>query len=237
MTDRPPETKGSAMSHSENGKTMRSGVLTDLSRHKHSLLLGSLVLLLLLSPMIDDEGSGGVLLAGLFTLVLVAGTVVAGRHRRDLLVVLGLSVPWLYLTWLHPVWSGSLLDELAGILLAACTLYIAALTLRSVVAAEKVTHDIISGAIAVYLLMGIAWAVIFLLIEGFSPGSFALGGPEQGTIWDQLLYFSFTTLTTLGYGDIAPLVPVARLWTVLEAIFGTLFLAVLVSRLVGMYKS
>lgn len=224
------------MSRADLSAPERHGPFAALGRHKHSLLLGTLVVLLLVSPMIDDEGAGGVLLSGLFTLVVVVGTLVVSRVRRDLIVILILSVSWLYLTWLHPLWSGSLLNELSSVVLAACTLYMAAALLLGVVAAGKVTHDVISGAVAVYLLMGVAWAAIYIAIEGASPGSFALGQSDQGTIWEQLLYFSFTTLTTLGYGDIAPLTPVARIWTVFEAIFGTLFLAILISRLVGLYK-
>ena len=79
--------------------------------------------------------------------------------------------------------------------------------------------------------------MVFVLIEGLQPGSFALGDAERGTIWSQLLYFSFTTLTTLGYGDISPLSPVARIWAVFEAICGTFFLAILISRLVSLYKA
>ncbi len=113
----------------------------------------------------------------------------------------------------------------------------AVVVLRSVVKAETVTRDVISGAVAVYVLLGVAWAVIYVLIEGLVPGSFAVEEVGKGTIWDQLLYFSFATLTTLGYGDISPLSPVARIWAVFEAICGTFFLAVLVSRLVGLYRS
>ena len=207
-----------------------------LHRHKHSLLLAMLTVLLLVSPAVDDEGPGGILLSGLFTLVLLGGALVVGGSRRDLTVVLVLTAPWLYLTWLHPAWSGSTLDGIASVLLAACILYIAGVLLLGVVMAERVTHDVLSGAVAVYLLIGIAWAVIYVLIEGLNPGSFALTDPSHGTIWDQLLYFSFATLTTLGYGDIAAQTPVARMWTVAEAIFGTLFLAILISRLVGLYK-
>lgn len=207
-----------------------------LHRHKHSLLLAVLVALMLASPAIDDDGPGGFLLSGLFTLVLIGGALVVGRARRDLVVVLALALPWLYLTWLHPVWSGSALDEVTGVLLAAAILYIATVLLIGIVTAEKVTHDVISGAVAVYLLIGVAWAVIYVIIEGLNPGSFAVGDRSHGTVWDQLLYFSFATLTTLGYGDIAALTPVARMWSVAEAIFGTLFLAVLISRLVGLYQ-
>ena len=208
-----------------------------LGRHKHSLLLGALVLLLIISPLIEDAGTEGIVLSVLFTLVLIVGTLVVSRVIRDLLVVLVLSATWLYLTWLHPVWSGSLLDEVSGLVLAVCTLYMAAVLLFSVIRAERVTHDVIGGAIAVYFLMGIAWAVIFVLIEGVEPGSFSLAEAGKGTIWDQLLYFSFATLTTLGYGDVSPLSAVARVWEVLEAVCGTLFLAVLISRLVGLYKA
>ena len=208
-----------------------------LARYKRSALLAVLVVLLLASPVIDDEGAGGVLLSALFTLVLIVGALAIGRVRRDVLVVGALSLPWLYLTWLHPVWSGSVLDEVSAVILVACTLYLAGVLLASVVRAKTVTGDVLSGAIAVYFLIGIAWAVIYALIEGLNPGSFAIADASRGTIWDQLLYFSFTTLTTLGYGDIAPLTPVARIWTVFEAICGTLFLAVLVSRLVGLYKA
>ena len=151
-------------------------------------------------------------------------------------IVLGLALPWLYLTWLHPVWSGSALDNVASILLAACTLYLAGVLLLKVVTAERVSHDEISGAIAVYLLLGIAWAVIYVVIESLSPGAFHLGSAAQGTIWEQMLYFSLITLTTLGYGDIAPLTPAGRIWAALEAVTGTLYLAVLISRLVGLYK-
>lgn len=206
-----------------------------LGRHKHSLLLATLVLLLLVSPTLEGSDAGGLVLSGLFSLLLLVGAFAVGRAYRDLAVVLLLSVPWVYLTWLHPVWSGNVFDELAGALLAACTLYISAVLLFSIVMAERVNHDVISGAIAVYLLMGIAWSVVFVLIEGLAPGSFSLGEADRGTVWGQLLYFSFATITTLGYGDVAPLSPVARIWAILEAVCGSMYLAVLISRLVGLY--
>ena len=205
--------------------------------HKHGLFLVTLVTLLLVSPLVDDDRSGGIVLSVLFSVALIVGAVVVSRIQRDRYVILALSAPWLYLTWLHPAWSGSTVDEIAGALLAACTFYMAVVLLRNVVTARVVTGDVICGAIAVYLLMGVAWAVIYVLLEGLSPGSFGLGDSSRGTVWDQLLYFSFATLTTLGYGDISPLSPLARIWAVFEAVCGTLFLAVLIARLVGVYKS
>ncbi|MCG8543804.1 MAG: potassium channel family protein [Alphaproteobacteria bacterium] len=210
--------------------------MSRLLENRYTALLGTLVVLLLVSPLIDDEGAGGVLLSALFTLVLVACAVVIGRGRRQLVVLLAFAVPWVYLTWLHPAWSDDPLDVFASILLAIGTVYVAVVLLVEVVKAETVNRDVIAGAIAVYLLVGIAWAVAYALIEGLTPGAFNLGAAEQGTIWNKLLYFSFTTLTTLGFGDISPASPVARIWTVFEAVCGTFFLAVLISRLVGLYK-
>ena len=217
----------------------RQGLLSlkSFGRHKHSLLLATLVTLLLASPLLESEGPSGLVLEGLFSLLMILGTLVVGRKRRDLAVILTLSLAWIYLTWLHPVWSGGLLDDLAAGLLALAILYMAAILLISVLSAETVTHDVISGAIAVYRLLGIGWSVVYALIEGISPGSFGLDRTGGGSIWEQLLYFSFTTLTTLGYGDIAPLTPLARIWTVFEAICGTFFLAILISRLVSLYRS
>lgn len=225
------------MTHLESHRSSRSSLLPAFGSYRQSLLLGTLILLLLVSPLIEDGGSGGLALSGLFSLVVVVGTLAIGRRRRDLLITLVLSVAWLYLTWLHPVWSGSLADELASVILASCIVYMAAVLLVGVVRTEQVTHDVISGAIAVYLLVGIAWAVVYALVEGLNPGSFRLGPAGQGTIWEQLLYFSFTTLSTLGFGDITPVSPIARMWTVFEAIFGTLYLAILVARLVSLFRA
>lgn len=204
--------------------------------NKHTGLLATLVLLLLISPIIDNESSSTFLLPALFTLVLISCTMVVRRTRRQVFVVLSLTTPWIYLTWLHPRWSAFPVDDIANIFLAACTLYVAIVLLLGIVSSEKVSRDVIFGAIAVYLLIGICWTIIFALIEAYQPGSFNLEATEKEMVWNKLLYFSFSTITTLGYGDITPITSLARTWAVFEAMFGTFFLAVLISRLVAMYK-
>jgi hypothetical protein len=98
---------------------------------------------------------------------------------------------------------------------------------------KKVTVDTIQGGSSVYLLMGIFWAFVYHILIIADPGaiSFSSSGEELSSI----LYFSFTTLTTLGYGDITPVSWVARNLTTLEAVIGQLFLAIFVARLVGLY--
>ena len=90
------------------------------------------------------------------------------------------------------------------------------------------------------MLLGLAWVSIYQLVEVFYPGSFVGGsidGADRNLIVSELLYFSFVTLTTLGYGDINPVTPVARSVAVLEAVAGVLSLAIIVSRLVSAWKT
>jgi len=106
-----------------------------------------------------------------------------------------------------------------------------------------VTPAKISGALSVYLLLGYFWSIVFTILETLQPGSFnlALGGAEaagsRAEIFKQLLYYSYITLSTLGYGDITPLSAGARSLAALEALTGQIYLAVLVARLVGLQIS
>jgi voltage-gated potassium channel Kch len=120
----------------------------------------------------------------------------------------------------------------------------AVVILLSITKNNKVTTDTIYGAICVYLLIGIIWLELFSIVEMIEPGSFLSGGENVVKLtgefhsrpgFNNLLYFSFVTLTTLGYGDIAPATPLAKALSSLEAVVGQLFIAVLIARLVGMH--
>jgi Ion channel len=86
--------------------------------------------------------------------------------------------------------------------------------------------------VAVYLLLGLLWGVWYEIIELLQPGSFAVASQKAQAGLPQLAYFSFTTLTTLGFGDIVPLSPLARSLVILEALVGQLFPVILIARLV-----
>jgi len=107
------------------------------------------------------------------------------------------------------------------------------------VLAEKINRSNgILGAVCVYLLLGVLWSLLYGLIETAIPGSFnGVTLDHEGSHFNDLLYFSFVTLTTLGYGDISPAKDVARVFVYLEAIVGQFYLAVLVAGLVGSYLS
>ncbi|GMG83695.1 hypothetical protein LNKW23_29080 [Paralimibaculum aggregatum] len=94
--------------------------------------------------------------------------------------------------------------------------------------------DALFGAVFCYFLMGLTWALFFQRVELWAPGSFAIGDTEPTLA--EFTYFSLVTLTTLGYGDIAPLSPVARVAAGLEAAFGTLYVAIFIGRVVGRFS-
>ena len=98
------------------------------------------------------------------------------------------------------------------------------------------TPDVLYGAISVYLMIGLTWSVAYLLLENLYPGSFyidAAHNPDGYLNLSDLLYYSYVTLTTLGYGDITLVTSQARSLAFLEAVCGVLYVAVLVARLVG----
>jgi hypothetical protein len=112
--------------------------------------------------------------------------------------------------------------------------------LRAVARAERVTHDTIYGALSVYLLMAIAWAAAYSLLVTIHPGAIVMDAarhPNHGMDWSDCAFYSFVTLTSQGNGDIVAMTAQARSLSILEAVSGTMYVAVLVARLVGLYSS
>ena len=91
--------------------------------------------------------------------------------------------------------------------------------------------DTLLGAIFGYLLLAMAWAMLFIQIERWRPGSFSV--PEGSDVWSSMLYYSIVTLTTLGYGDVLPISDLARMAAGFEAVIGVLYIAVMVGTIVG----
>jgi len=110
--------------------------------------------------------------------------------------------------------------------------------LRQVAIGNDMSANRIIGAICVYLMLGVMWSVAYLVLEYSQPGSFAGVNEAAATPWDQdWLYFSFVTITTLGYGDMLPVSTTARSLALSEAVVGQFYIAVLVAGLVSAYIS
>ncbi len=111
-------------------------------------------------------------------------------------------------------------------------------TMRQVAVGTEINPNRIVGAICVYLLLGVIWSIFYLVIEFFEPGSFRGLTEAASPAWNpDWIYFSFVTITTLGYGDITPLTQTARSFAFAEAVVGQFYIAVLVAGLVSAYIS
>ena len=200
------------------------------------LLVSLVAVLFVIYPFVPLNRPGRVLVSLALTVVLVAGGFSLGDRRRLRAVVIALAAVAVASRWLSHV--GDLLG--LRILFHLSTLLFLALNgggvLAKVLRGGRVTPHRIQGAIAVYLLLGLTCAFGYSLIELLEPGSFNLppAAAADGARMGDFIYFSFVTLTSLGYGDVQPASSSARTLAILEALAGQLYLAILVARLVAL---
>jgi len=196
-------------------------------------LLVALVILIIVYPFIE----GILVLNVMLTVVLFTALYAVSQHRRQRVAALLLGVPWCISLWIYQWHPDHVALAVTGSALGALFLgYVTQVLLRHVIQADRVDAEMIYGAIAGYLLLGLVWAMLYAVIETLHPGSFARTATD-GDIrpWSDLLYYSFVTLTTLGYGDVLPLSTRVRSLAILEAITGVFYVAVLVARLVSLH--
>jgi hypothetical protein len=202
------------------------------------LLASLLIYIFVLHPLIHV---GFVKLLGniLFSLILVSGTITVSKNRIFRSVVLGwalLSFIFLWVKYLFPSWP---LTTLNALLVLIFLVLLTILILDRIFREGPTTSYRIMAAVAVYLLIGVTWATLYNLIALHSPETFNIAVPSAGDKSDvlghHLLYFSFVTLTSIGYGDIVATHPTVRMLVALEGVVGQLFPAILIARLVSLH--
>ncbi|MCG6878171.1 MAG: potassium channel family protein [Deltaproteobacteria bacterium] len=216
-------------------------------RFKFRTLLIFLFMLAVIDPIFTELGKFGLnFLDVIFTIFLLTALYSVSGNRKTLLVGVILVAPIFFLGW-----SGFAKEKLFTALLIfvfgmAFFGFVATSILIHILAEESVTVDLIYGSACVYFLIGFFWSVGYGIIELIIPGSFSVSGhvltradyvSHYGFLNDNLSYFSFVTLTTLGYGDIVPVSGPAKTFSTLEAILGQLYIALLVARLVGLHTA
>lgn len=180
-----------------------------------------------------------------YAFVILATIYVAGTERKWLAIALLLAIPTLVLSAISnsEEWPPDTLSFIYLGFLTAFIVFAAVAVVREILLADRVTIHTISGTIVVYLLIGLIWALLYIIAEGQQPGSFsftqvdALESGEAADLLSSLTYFSLITLTSTGFGEITPISDSARTLASLEAVLGQIFLAVLVAWLVGKYLS
>lgn len=215
-----------------------------ITTERYVFLNGSLLTLFVVGPMLGTRVPQMPALRILTTVVLIAALFSVSRARRSLLIGCGLAIPGGVLTWLGMVRVSTGMLGLGFAFEAAFLGFLATVVTRQLLSEDDVSGHAILAGISVYLLMAFLFNYLYFLVELVEPGSFQLYGQamnlralatDAGVISHELLYYSFTTLTTVGYGDITPVSQASRGLAALEAVAGQLYIAILVARLVGLH--
>lgn len=229
---------------------LREEIRRRLFPHRHTALLAALIVMFLVRPFTGDSGAGPPLTTVAMLLLLMLALynidvdelvgdrklLLAQRRRRNI-IAWTLGVPAVLerlvalLAPTHKLYFGG---TFLWLLLFA---YITWNELRAVLKQKEVTREVISMSISTYLLLGFTCGLFYITLHDVQPNAFSFGAgapvSETQTI-PVLIYFSLTTLSTIGFGDITPVTLQARYVAVAEGIAGQFYLAILVARLVGM---
>jgi len=203
---------------------------------RFGLLLISLGLLAFL-PFVIRPRLAEVLVPVLLSVALLSALAAVSETRRHFLlgapfgivgVLLSIASLFVQQRWVETV---AYIAQL--VFLAVVVVMIIGFVLR----ARQVDLGIVLGAVCAYLILAVLWGIGYELLFQLDPTAFSLPGVAQGRGATPLMYFSFVTVTTLGYGDITPASSLARVLSILEAVVGQLYLVVLVARLVGLHTA
>ena len=201
------------------------------------LLLISQIGFMVIEPFLFDS-TGLTILIDIFLCILLFSCVYAvSETKKTTWIAILLAVPKFTSTWAyafinHP--NIVLFDSIFGSIFIG---YIIVLILGYIFRQDEVSLETIYGAIVVFILIGILWLNLYSFTEFVHPGSFSYWADLAIEQRKALVYFSFVTLTTLGYGDITPVSEPAKSLAMLEAIVGQMYIAVLIAKLVGTYIS
>ena len=195
---------------------------------------------LLLRAFVEAIKGGALIVSGLLSLVLLSGVLAVASRRRTLTVALLLAIPAVAGRWLNifsrTCASASDISCRRNRLSCFCHREFAALCSARPFGRRR----ILCVSISAYLMLGLIWTMAYWLVEQLTPGAFAFNtatGTKETMEGFNAFYFSFITLSTVGYGDITPVSKVARMLAATEAMTGLLYVAVLIARLVGLYST
>ncbi len=223
--------------------------LTDfIAKWRFSLLLLALISNILLAPLFADFGlgatAGTIAIHIAFTFLLIIIVFVVGHNNKKIIysyIIIAFSA--LIFSWILITNDSKTISILSHICTFTALTLAIVLVIKESMLSEDVTLDTIAGSLCAYLLLGFAFASVYALIDIIQPGSFissiqGINGAISLSSSDlDRIYFSFVTLLTVGYGDIVPHSPPAKLTTIIEGFFGQVYLVVLIARLVGVHVS
>ncbi|MBW1782623.1 MAG: two pore domain potassium channel family protein [Deltaproteobacteria bacterium] len=214
--------------------------MTETSHHLHGwfkdhrflFLLIIILMVFLLHPLVEDFIRISFILDIFISAILLSAVYAVADSRGTLIFALVTALPASFAHWINwfvKIPALHLIDVTFGAVFLG---FASVIIVSHLFKQKRVTADLIRGAICGYFLIGLMWAFVYALLEILHPGSFTSG--QVGELdMNGLIYFSFVTLCTTGYGDITPLTDQARFLAILEAVMGQMYLAVNIAALVA----
>jgi voltage-gated potassium channel len=222
---------------------------------RHSALLAAIIALFAARPLISDAGAGPIAFSIVFLAVMLMALyninidellgqrshLLAQNRRRRIVgwVLASAAIVERFAVVFAPSRKLFLIGTLSWFFFFAFVTWI---ELRTLLRHRAVTGETISMSVSVYLLMGLTWGLLYIFIFELHPNAFSAVQVSKPSLdplpaFPVLFYFSLTTLSTIGFGDITPVTLQARYAAVAEGITGQFYLAILVARLVGMHMT
>jgi hypothetical protein len=203
-------------------------------------LLVALGLLFLSFPFVEEVKGGDIIVSVLLSLVLISAVLAVSSNGGTLVVAVLLMIPAIAGRWINhfrPDLVPPAVFLVSGLVLVA---FVMVNLLSFVLRAPSVNSEVLCASISAYLMLGLIFTMAYWLVDQLTPGgafSFNTKAGKQSMNGFNAFYFSFITLSTVGYGDITPLSRIARWLAALEAMTGLLYMTVLIARLVSLYSS
>jgi Ion channel len=216
-----------------------SGQKPSLTRHRFFLLFVFLLATLILFPYAEASHFGSYAFRVIGSFAIVTSVYAANLHRSLLILAIVLAIPALAERIVLPKVNSQSFFIFNIILTLVFDVVIVVVIFRHVLAAEQPTSETIFGALCLYLLVGFSFASVYGLVAAFQPNAFYLDPLTNfHKVPDRFdfIYYSFCTMTSLGAAGITAVSPQARAFSILEAILGVLYLAVLITGLIGAYR-
>ena len=242
MSEHPPE-KAAAPSR-PSSRPVRIGNF----KSSTAQFLAALILMLFAAPFLDELEYGPTIDSALLTVVLIMGVLAVGRSHRALVLAMVLMLPAVVARWIHHFQPDILPHAVHSLTALIFIGFVEFQLLHFIFRAPRVNSEVLCAGISGYLLLGILWTAFYMMVSELHPVNpahpelypfaYTVGVTAPHSLSQfEAYYFSFITLSTVGFGDITPISSGARTLAMMEAMIGTLYMAVLISRLVALYSS
>lgn len=211
--------------------------LSRLFRQRCFYLFVFLLALIVTAPFAESSPRGVLLRNSANIFIIVTAVAAVGRSTGSFIIIVLLAAPTILFRWLSFTTDESSYLDVALRMNAAMYAAAIAFLMRYVFDRSVIDTDRLWGAASCFLLLGVMWSFLYAIIDRAVPDAYVIRGSIAPLDFTDLIYFSFSTMTTTGFGDIAPLARMAKIASVVQAVIGQLFIAILIAKLVGVYPA